>query len=288
MEIIIGSHVSFLKNNQLVGCVESALSYNANTFMFYTGSTQSTIRFDIDENLTKKAFELMLKNNINPKNVIVHAPYIINLANNIDEKKYNFYINFLKNELLRCDALGFDKLVLHPGSMVSIPYENAIDNIAFGLDQALEGTKANILLEYMSGKGTEVGSSIIDLKNILSKVKNKNRVFVCLDTCHMNDSGVDIVNIDDFLNEFDKEIGIDKIKCVHVNDSKNVIGSRKDRHENIGYGSIGFNKLLKVIYNDKLKNIPMILETPFVGDKAPYKYEIEMIRNKKFIDFIKR
>lgn len=287
MELIIGSHVSYLKNNQLVGCVESALSYGANTFMFYTGSTQSTARFDIDEELKNKAYELMKKNNINPENVIVHAPYIVNLANNSDERKYDFYINFLKNELLRCDKLGFDKLVLHPGSMVTIPYEEAITNIAYGLDIALEGTKANILLEYMSGKGTEVGSSIKDLKNIISKMEKKDRVFICLDTCHMNDSGVDISNIDEFLDEFDKEIGLDKIKCVHINDSKNVIGARKDRHENIGYGTIGFDNLLKVIYNERLKGIPMILETPYVNDKAPYKEEIEMIREKKYKGFIK-
>ena len=286
MELIIGSHVSFIKNSQLVGCVESALSYGANTFMFYTGSTQSTARFDIDNELKNKAYELMEKNNINPENVIVHAPYIVNLANNSDERKYDFYINFLKNELLRCDELGFDKLVLHPGSMVTIPYEEAITNIAYGLDKALEGTKANILLEYMSGKGTEVGCSIKDLKNIISKMEKKDRVFICLDTCHMNDSGVDISNIDEFLDEFDKEIGLDKIKCVHINDSKNVIGARKDRHENIGYGTIGFDNLLKVIYNEKLKGIPMILETPYVNDKAPYKEEIEMIRQKKYKDFI--
>ena len=285
MELIIGSHVSFLKNNQLVGCVESALSYGANTFMFYTGSTQSTSRFDIDDVLIEKAYNLMKQNNINSENIIVHAPYIVNFANNSDERKYDFYINFLKNELLRCDKLGFDKLVLHPGSMVTIPYEEAIDNIAYALDQALEGTKANILLEYMSGKGTEVGCSIKDLKNIISKVEKKDRVFVCLDTCHMNDSGIDLVNIEDFLNEFDKEIGIDKIKCIHINDSKNIIGSHKDRHENIGYGTIGFNNLINIIYNERLKGIPMILETPFVNDKAPYKYEIEMIKNKQFVDF---
>lgn len=289
MNLIIGSHVSFNNKEQLLGSVKEALSYNANTFMIYTGSTQSTSRSKLRDECTYEAYKLMLENNIDSNNVIVHAPYIINLANRKDEDKYIFYCDFLANELDRCKKLGLNKIVLHPGSATTCSREEAIKNIINGINYVYnETTDTMILLEFMAGKGTEVGTSIDELKCIIDGINDKDRIGVCLDTCHMNDSGVDISKFNDFLSEFDSKIGISKIKCVHVNDSKNVIGSRKDRHENIGYGSIGFNKLLKVIYNDKLKNIPMILETPFVGDKAPYKYEIEMIRNKKFIEFIKR
>ncbi len=292
MELIIGSHVSFTASTQLLGSVEEALSYNANTFMFYTGSTQSIQRSNINDELTYKAYELMVKNNINNNNVIVHAPYIINLANKSDENKYNFYINFFSQELDRCKQLGMNKIVLHPGSATTCTKEEAIQNIANALNIVFTKTENTIvLLEFMAGKGNEVGTSIDELKSIIDLINNKDRIGVCLDTCHMNDSYVDISHFDEFLDEFDSKIGIDKIECVHINDSMNERGSHKDRHANIGYGTIGFDNLINVVYNDRLKGIPFILETPYVNRNskdawAPYKYEIESIRNKKFIDFI--
>lgn len=292
MELIIGSHVSFTASTQLLGSVEEALSYNANTFMFYTGSTQSIQRSNINDELTYKAYELMVKNNINNNNVIVHAPYIINLANKSDENKYNFYINFFSQELDRCKQLGMNKIVLHPGSATTCTKEEAIQNIANALNIVFTKTENTIvLLEFMAGKGNEVGTSIDELKSIIDLINNKDRIGVCLDTCHMNDSYVDISHFDEFLDEFDSKIGIDKIKCVHINDSMNERGSHKDRHANIGYGTIGFDNLINVVYNDRLKGIPFILETPYVNRNskdawAPYKYEIESIKNKKFIDFI--
>ena len=292
MELIIGSHVSFTASTQLLGSVEEALIYNANTFMFYTGSTQSIQRSNINDELTYKAYELMVKNNINNNNVIVHAPYIINLANKSDENKYNFYINFFSQELDRCKQLGMNKIVLHPGSATTCTKEEAIQNIANALNIVFTKTENTVvLLEFMAGKGNEVGTSIDELKSIIDLINNKDRIGVCLDTCHMNDSYVDISHFDEFLDEFDSKIGIDKIKCVHINDSMNERGSHKDRHANIGYGTIGFDNLINVVYNDRLKGIPFILETPYVNRNskdawAPYKYEIESIRNKKFIDFI--
>ena len=292
MELIIGSHVSFTASTQLLGSVEEALSYNANTFMFYTGSTQSIQRSNINDELTYKAYELMVKNNINNNNVIVHAPYIINLANKSDENKYNFYINFFSQELDRCKQLGMNKIVLHPGSATTCTKEEAIQNIANALNIVFTKTENTVvLLEFMAGKGNEVGTSIDELKSIIDLINNKDRIGVCLDTCHMNDSYVDISHFDEFLDEFDSKIGIDKIKCVHINDSMNERGSHKDRHANIGYGTIGFDNLINVVYNNRLKGIPFILETPYVNRNskdawAPYKYEIESIRNKKFIDFI--
>lgn len=292
MNLIIGSHVSFNSKAQLLGSVREALSYNANTFMIYTGGAQSTLRSDINSEYTYEAFKLMIENNINPKNVIVHAPYIVNLANKSDINKYNFYIEFLVNELNRVKELGLDKMVLHPGNATTCTKEEAISNIAEAINKIYENTTdVMILLEYMAGKGNEVGSSIGELKGIIDKINDKDRIGVCIDTCHMNDSGVDIAKFDEFLDEFDREIGIDKIKCVHVNDSLNPIGSHKDRHANIGYGTIGFDNLINVVYNNRLEGIPFILETPYINRNnkdayAPYKMEIESIRNKKFINFI--
>ena len=292
MNLIIGSHVSFNNKKQLLGSVEEALSYNANTFMIYTGGAQSTLRSDINSEYTYEAFKLMIENNINPKNVIVHAPYIVNLANRSDERKYEFYIEFLINELNRVKELGLDKIVLHPGSATTCTKEEAISNIAEAINKIYENTTdVMILLEYMAGKGNEVGTSIDELKSIIDKINDKDRIGVCIDTCHMNDSGIDISKFDEFLDEFDNKIGINKIKCVHVNDSLNPIGSHKDRHANIGYGTIGFNNLINVVYNDRLEGIPFILETPYINRNgknayAPYKMEIESIRNKKFTDFI--
>ena len=292
--LYIGSHTSFLKDKGLLGVVEESLSYNSNIFMFYTGSNQSTLRFPINKELTSRAHELMIENNIDKTKCIVHAPFIINLANNTNEEKYNFYINFLKQELNRCIELDIRNMVLHPGSYTSLDRETGIKNIANGLNIALKNIDGvNLLLEYMSGKGTEVGSSLEDLSKILNLLDKDvyDKVFICLDTCHINDSGVDIGKFDEFLDELDKLIGIDKIKCIHINDSYNPIGSHKDRHANFGYGTIGFDKLIDVIYNPRLDNIPKILETPWINRNekntyAPYKYEIEMIREKKFIDYI--
>lgn len=292
--LYIGSHTSFLKDKGLLGVVEESLSYNSNIFMFYTGSNQSTLRFPINKELTSRAHELMIENNIDKTKCIVHAPFIINLANNTNEDKYKFYINFLKQELDRCIELDIRNMVLHPGSYTNLDRETGIKNIANGLNIALKDIDGiNLLLEYMSGKGTEVGSSLEDLSKILNLLDKDvyDKVFICLDTCHINDSGVDISKFDEFLDELDKLIGIDKIKCIHINDSYNPIGSHKDRHANLGYGTIGFDKLIDVIYNPRLDNIPKILETPWINRNekntyAPYKYEIKMIREKKFIDYI--
>lgn len=278
--LIIGNHVSFNKNTQLLGSVKEALSYNANTFMFYTGAPQNTARYEIDDSLTEKAKELMKKNNIDINNVVVHAPYIINLANS---KNMDFNIRFLKEEMSRCDKLGINKMVLHPGSHVGLGIDAGIDNIAFALNEALKmESNVSICLETMAGKGSEIGRTFEEIKKIIDKIENKKRIMVCLDTCHLNDAGYNICEFDKVLKEFDEKIGLNKIGCVHINDSKNPISSHKDRHENIGLGTISFNSLLNVIYNDLLKDVPKILETPYIEDKPPYKFEIEMIKEGKF------
>lgn len=282
--LIIGSHVGYKKDSGLVGSVKEALSYKANTFMFYTGAPQNTVRSSIDLNNVKEAYKLMEENNINKNNVIVHAPYIINLANG-DESKFNFSCNFLSEELKRVNTFGMQYLVLHPGSHVGLGVDEGISNIVKALNLILSKDDSNvmILLETMAGKGSEVGRTFEEIKRIIDGVSRKERIGVCLDTCHLNDAGYDLNNFDDVLDEFDKLIGIDKIKCIHINDSKNTLSSHKDRHENIGKGTIGLDTLIKVINNPKLKDVPKILETPYIDGIAPYKEEIELIRKESNI-----
>mgnify|MGYP001624082658 CR=1 FL=1 len=277
--LIIGSHVGYKKDSGLVGSVREALSYNANTFMFYTGAPQNTIRSNIDLNNVKEAYELMKNSNISKDNIIVHAPYIINLAN---PEKFDFSCRFLTEELKRVNTFGFKYLVLHPGSHIGLGVDKGISNIIKALNLVLEkdNTNVTILLETMAGKGSEIGRSFDEIKTIIDGVKYKDRLGVCLDTCHLNDAGYDLNKFDDVLDLFDQVIGLDKVKCIHINDSKNLINSHKDRHENIGKGTIGLDNLIKIISNKRLDNIPKILETPYIDGKAPYKEEIELIRSK--------
>lgn len=283
-DLIIGSHVSFKKNEQIIGSIKEALSYGANTFMFYTGAPQNTKREAIDNNLVTEGKKLMEENNIDINNVIVHAPYIINLANLVNQE---FSVNFLKEEIKRVESLGVTKLVLHPGSHVGAGIDKGIENIIDGLNKVLEDdTNVLICLETMAGKGSECASNFMEIKQIIDGVKKKQNLRVCLDTCHINDAGYNLNDFDKVLKEFDSVIGLDRLACIHVNDSKNELGAHKDRHENIGYGTIGFDNLLNIIYHPSLDGIPKILETPYVkaskDSYPPYKFEIEMIRKKIF------
>ena len=287
-ELIIGSHVSFNNKDQLLGSVKEAVSYGSNTFMFYTGAPQNTRRGEINDFVTLEAYKLMKENNIELDKVIVHAPYIVNLAN---PDNMEFSIDFLTNEVERCNLLGMKYLVLHPGSSVNVSREEGIANIIKGLNAILtNNNNICICLETMAGKGNELGRNFLELKEIIDGVNFKDSIGVCMDTCHLFDSGIDITDFDKVLDDFDKQIGLNYLKCIHINDSKNIFSSHKDRHENIGFGTIGFDNLIKIIYNERLESIPKILETPYVtkDDNSkekvypPYKYEIEMIRNKKF------
>ena len=286
MGLIIGSHVSYKNDTGLVGSVKEAIGYGANTFMFYTGAPQNTRRGNIDRNTVKEAYRLMIENGIDRDNVVVHAPYIVNLCN---DDKFDFSVSFLKGEVDRCRELGIKYMVLHPGSSVGLERNYAIDNIIRGLNMILDGKNDVIIcLETMAGKGTEVGCSFEEIKTIIDGVDNKNCIGVCMDTCHIHDAGYDLNDIDSVLDEFDRVVGLSYLKVVHVNDSKNERGARKDRHENIGFGYIGFDNLISVIYNKRLEGIPMILETPYIErEYPPYKEEIEMIRNKKFNEKLK-
>lgn len=279
--LIIGSHVGFNKNNQLLGSLNEALSYGANTFMFYTGAPQNTSRGPIIDEYTLEAMKIMKEKDIDYSKVIVHAPYIINLANG-DVEKFSFSVRFLKEEVERCELLGIKYMVLHPGSHVGQGVDTGIDNIIRGLNEVLDNSNVTILLETMAGKGTEIGRDFSEISRIISGIEKKDLIGVCMDTCHMHDSGYDVSDFDSLLEMFDKEVGLSYLKCIHINDSKNIRGAHKDRHENFGFGEIGFDSLINIVYNSRIESIPKILETPYVNEKAPYKEEIEMIRNKKF------
>lgn len=284
----IGSHVSMNGKEMMLGSVKEALSYDANTFMFYTGAPQNTFRKEISELRIEEAKALMKENNINIDDVVVHAPYIINLANTTKKETFELAVSFLAKEIQRCEAIGITRLVLHPGSHVNAGEDIGLKQIVKGLNMVLKPTQTvKIALETMAGKGTELGRDFNQIKYIIDNVEQSHLLGVCLDTCHLNDAGYNLVDFDMILDEFDQKIGLDRLFVLHINDSKNEQGAHKDRHENIGYGYIGFETLNKIVHHPKLKDVPKILETPYINDIAPYKKEIIMFKNQTFNNGLK-
>ncbi|MDU9417795.1 deoxyribonuclease IV [Staphylococcus lloydii] len=285
--MLLGSHVSMSGKKMLEGSAEEAHKFGESTFMIYTGAPQNTRRKPIEDLNITKGHEAMEKYGL--FNIIVHAPYIINIANTEKPHVYNLGVEFLQNEIARTEAIGAKDIVLHPGSHVGAGADVGIKKIIEGLNEVLtQDNDVRIALETMAGKGSEIGRSFEEIAQIIDGVHHNERLSVCFDTCHTNDAGYNVKeDFDGVINEFDKIVGIDRIKVLHVNDSKNPIGAHKDRHENIGFGHIGFDALNYIIHHDTFKDIPKILETPYVGEdkknkKPPYKYEIEMIKNQKF------
>jgi len=284
----LGCHVSNSGKFMLEGSVKEALINKANTFMVYLGPPQNT-RHKAASELKIKEMKILLKeNNLLLKDVIIHAPYIVNLAQP-DQLKRQYGIDFFTREILNAEVVGAKYFVIHPGAHVGQGVDKGLELIIDSLKQILDNTKdteVSICIETMSGKGTECCFSFSHIKTILDSIDSE-RLAVCFDTCHTHDAGYDLINdYQKVMTTFDEIIGLDKIKVFHINDSKNKCGAKKDRHENIGFGEIGFDTLLKVIYDQRFKDIPMILETPFIKDGdnsiSPYKAEIEMIRNKEF------
>lgn len=259
----IGSHVSNNGLKMLVGSVEEALSYGGNCFMIYLGAPQTTYRKDVEQLNYQKALVIAKQNGINPEDIIVHAPYIVNLGQS-DDEKFNFAISFLAKELAMVGKVGLKYMVLHPGAHVGNGENFALDRIADGINEILRLTSNDntvIAIETMAGKGTECGKTFEEIKRIIDLVHDKTRIGVCLDTCHIFDAGYDIVNsYEDVINEFDAVIGLEYLKVIHLNDSKNQLGSHKDRHENIGFGNIGFNALLKVLMINALNKFLKFLK----------------------------
>jgi len=283
----LGSHVSMSGKKMLLGSSEEAKSYNATTFMIYTGAPQNTRRRPIEELNIEAGRAHMEENGIS--DIVVHAPYIINIANTKKPATFELGVEFLQKEIVRTEAIGAKQIVLHPGAHIGSGVDAGIKQIIKGLDEVIDPKQSvQIALETMAGKGTEIGRSFDELAKIIDGVTHNEKLSVCLDTCHIHDAGYNVKDgFDDVLEEFDKIIGIDRIKVVHVNDSKNEQGAQKDRHENIGFGHIGFDALHYVVFHEQFEALPKILETPFVGEdkknrKPPYKHEIEMLKAGKF------
>jgi len=289
----IGSHVSLKGSEMMLGSVKEALSYNSNSFMIYTGAPQNTRRKPIEEMKIEEAHQLMKENNLDLNNIVIHAPYVMNLANG-DPEKRQFAVDFLTSEIKRTALMGARQIVLHPGAHVKQGADVGIAFIIEGLDKVIENTKdldVLIALETMAGKGTECGRSFEELAEIIDGVKDNKRLSVCFDTCHTHDAGYKTKeDFDSVIAEFDKLIGKEKISVFHINDSKNEISASKDRHENIGFGYIGFEALNYIVNHPDFMDVPKILETPYVTPVdepknkiyPPYKEEIEMFRNQKF------
>lgn len=283
----IGSHVSMSGKEMLLAASKEAISYGANTFMIYTGAPQNTRRKKIEDLNIEAGRRHMEENGISE--IVVHAPYIINIGNTTNPDTFELGVRFLRSEIERTEAIGAKQIVLHPGAHVGAGEEAGIKKIIEGLNEVLTGKEqVQIALETMAGKGSECGKSFEELATIINGVNYNEKLSVCFDTCHTHDAGYNIIeDFDGVLNEFDKIIGVDKLKVLHINDSKNATGTRKDRHENIGFGHIGFKALNYIVHHPQLIDVPKILETPFVGEdknnkKAPYRHEIAMLREQKF------
>ncbi len=295
----IGSHVGMSGKEMFLGSVKEALSYNANTFMLYTGAPQNTRRKKIEELNLPAGWELMKESGLSE--FIVHAPYIINLANTVKSETYELAVEFLREEIKRTSAMGSKVLVLHPGSHVDAGEDAGIAQIVKGLNEVLTAeTDVSVALETMAGKGSELGRSFEELARIYDGVVYNDKLRVCFDTCHVHDAGYDIVNdFEGVVEQFDRVIGKEQIAVFHLNDSKNARGAHKDRHENIGFGAIGFEALYKIAHYNDFAEVPKILETPYVTFTpeskeraiAPYKEEIEMLKSgtfePKLIDIIR-
>ncbi|MCF6408507.1 deoxyribonuclease IV [Pseudalkalibacillus salsuginis] len=287
----LGSHVSMSGKKMLLGASEEAVSYGGNTFMIYTGAPQNTRRKAIEELNIENGVAHMKENGI--EEIVVHAPYIINIGNTSKPQTFRLGVDFLRSEIERTEAIGAKQIVLHPGAHVGAGAEAGIQKIIEGLNEVITPEQnVQIALETMAGKGSECGRRFEELAAIIDGVTHNEKLSVCFDTCHTHDAGYDLINdFDGVLNEFDKIIGLDRLKVLHINDSKNECGACKDRHENIGFGKIGFNTLNYVVHHPQLEDIPKILETPYVainGDKKnkkpPYKFEIDMLRGKTYDD----
>ncbi|WP_165003567.1 MULTISPECIES: deoxyribonuclease IV [unclassified Enterococcus] len=285
--MLLGSHVSMSGKKMLLGAAEEAASYGASTFMIYTGAPQNTRRKAIEEMNIEAGKEFMEANGLS--NLVVHAPYIINLGNTVKPEMFPFAVQFLREEIVRAEALGATQITLHPGAHVGAGAEAGIARIIEGLNEVLTKEQtAQIALETMAGKGTEIGRTFEELAQIIEGVKLNEKLSVTFDTCHTNDAGYDIRH--DFsgvLEEFDRVIGLDRLKVLHINDSKNPQGSHKDRHANIGFGTIGFDTLNSIVHDPMFEGVSKILETPYVGkDKktayAPYGKEIAMFKAQAF------
>lgn len=285
-KIKLGSHVKMAGKEMFLGSVKEAESYGANVLMLYTGAPQNTKRKEIGELNIEAGWEYAEKAGI--EEIVVHAPYIINLANTVKPETFELAVTFLEKEIKRTAAMRSNILILHPGSHVGEGAEAGIAQTIRGLNLVLDNNEDNVFiaLETMAGKGSEIGAAFEELKAIYDGVHKRDRLRVCFDTCHVNDAGYDLTgDYEGVIRQFDRVIGMEQIAVIHINDSLNPCGAHKDRHANIGKGHIGFDALRKLVHDDRFTRIPKILETPWISEEAgsakktlpPYKEEIAML-----------
>lgn len=284
--MLLGSHVSMKGKEMLLGSAKEAASYGANVFMIYTGAPQNTRRKELAEFNLPEARAFMDQNGI--EFFTVHAPYIVNLANTTKADHFEFAVRFLQEEVNRVEAMGANQITMHPGAHVGAGVEVGLQQLIRGLNEVIRSDQLpQIALETMAGKGTELGRNFEEIARMIDGVTHNEKLSVTFDTCHVYDAGYDIVNdFDGVLNDFDHKIGLDRLKVLHINDSKNPFKSHKDRHENLGQGTIGFKTLDYIVHHPQLKDVPKILETPWVkiDDKKkapPYQYEIASLKARK-------
>ena len=284
--IYLGSHVGMNAPEYYLGSVKEALSYGSNTFMFYTGAPQNSFRKPLNELKIEEGRKLLREAGIDESKIIVHAPYLINGANKVKLETQDLAKQLILSEVQRTHGFGAKILVLHPGAHVGLGPDIGIDALVECLDEVFskDNSDVKIAIETMAGKGSEIGIRFEEIAAIIQKCAYPDRLGVCLDTCHISDAGYDVHDVDGVLAEFDRVIGLDRLLAVHLNDSKNPRGAHKDRHENLGYGYVGFETICRWANHPLLAEVPKVLETPWVGEKAPYKTEIEMLRKQEFID----
>lgn len=273
---LLGSHVSFKSPDYLLGAIKEAASYGATALMIYLGAPQTTLRVSGVDYRLAEARALAEQAGIDYSSIIVHAPYIVNLATP-DEEKAAFGLEFMTAELERARACGFQTMVFHPGAAVGQNPAEAVRKLADRLRMLLDRFPDLILaLETMAGKGTELGGRLEELAELVSLIDRPN-VGLTLDTCHLNDAGYDMSDFGAFLDGYEKIMPPGLIRCVHVNDSLNPRGSHKDRHANIGQGTIGLDALRRVVHERRLQAVPKILETPYIEGMPPYAAEIKAL-----------
>ena len=287
-EIKIGSHVGMAGKEMFLASVKEAESYGANVLMLYTGALQNTRRKEIKDLNIEAGWAYAKQAGI--REIVVHAPYIINLANTVKPETFELAVQFLEKEIRRTAAMRSHILVLHPGSALDAGAEAGIAQTVRGLNMVLDENEDEVFiaLETMAGKGSEIGRTFEEIKAIYDGVNKKERLRVCFDTCHVNDAGYDLVHdYDGVFKHFDQVIGLDQIAVFHINDSLNPLGAHKDRHANIGQGTIGFETLHRLVHDPRFMEIPKILETPWLCAEGetkktipPYKEEIQQLLAK--------
>jgi deoxyribonuclease IV len=283
--LFLGSHLSLKAPSFYLGTAQTALAYGETAFMFYTSSPQSFHRLPLETLKIAEGRSFLKEHHFDESKIVVHAPYLLNLGNPGKEENYHDSIALLKEEVQRTAAFGASLLVLHPGCAVSCSPEEGLLAVAKGLDEVFssDGTRVTVCLETMAGKGSELGRNFAELATIIRLSSFPDRLGVCLDTCHINDAGMDEKDVGALLKDFDAQLGLSRLKVIHLNDSKNPMGSHKDRHENLGYGTLGFSVLSSWAWDPRLVAVPKILETPSDGIHEPYEKEIKMLRDNQFV-----